>query len=226
MEHIGKLLGSLDRGKAIPSRRIIEPEFELTLADKREELRKSMGVSSMDNTFEALKPWPGTEEALAAFKALASGETNWKMLLVYGGVGNGKTHFCEATAIALYKRGLFCRVMTMDRMMRMLKESIGSDRQISFDELVGNYSSGSLILDDVAGTEWEFEQLEKIIRVRYRENLFTILTTNLDLKELPERIVSRFRDPEKGRVILNQGEDYRPEKGRGVSKDATPSKDS
>lgn len=214
MEHIGKALGNLGRGKAIPSQKTIEPEPELTLEEKREELRRSLGVSSLDNTFEALKPWPGTEDAVAAFKALASGETEWHMLLVYGGVGNGKTHLCEATALTLYKRGLFCRVMTMDRMMGALKECIGSDRNISFEELLSNYSSGRLILDDVEGTEWEFEQLEKIIRVRYRENLFTILTTNLDLKELPERIVSRFRDPEKGRVILNQGEDYRPEKGR------------
>ena len=30
---------------------------------------------------------------------------------------------------------------------------------------------------------------------------------------IPERIVSRFRDPEKGRLVLNQGEDYRPQKG-------------
>jgi len=177
-----------------------------------------MGVSSLDNTFEALKPWPGTEKALAAFKALALGESEWHMLLCYGGVGNGKTHFCEATALALYKRGLFCRVLTMDRMMGTLKECIGSDRYISFEELLSNYSSGPLILDDVEGTEWEFEQLEKIIRMRYRENLFTILTTNLDLKELPERIVSRFRDPEKGRLILNQGKDFRPLKGQKEAK--------
>lgn len=150
---------------------------------------------------------------MAAFKALASGETKWQMLLCYGGVGNGKTHFCEATAIALYKRGLFCRVFTMDRMMTALKQCMGPDRYISFEELIDNYSRWPrLIVDDVAGTEWELQQLEKIIRLRYRENLFTILTTNLDLKELPERIVSRFRDTEKARLILNQGEDYRPMK--------------
>lgn len=193
---------------------MLEPE--LTLEEKREELRKSLGVESLDNTFEVLKPWPGTEKAVAAFKALASGKTKWKMLLCYGGVGNGKTHFCEATALTLYKRGLFCRVLTMDRMMGALKECIGPDRQNSLEELLRHYCQADrLILDDVAGTDWEFEQLEKIVRLRYRENLFTILTTNLDLQDLPERIVSRFRDPEKGRLILNQGADYRPEKKEG-----------
>lgn len=45
--------------------------------------------------------------------------------------------------------------------------------------------------------------------VRYREHLFTIMTTNRDLTELPERIVSRFRDPDVGMVVLNEGADYR-----------------
>ncbi len=216
MERIGKALGSFDRGEAIPNQKTIEPEPSVpTLEEKREELRKSLGISSLDNTFEVLKPWPGTEKAIAAFKALVSGETEWRMLLCYGGVGNGKTHFCEAAALTLYKRGLFCRVLTMDRMMGALKECIGSDRQISLEELLRNYCySHWLIIDDVAGTEWEFEQLEKIIRVRYREHLFTILTTNLDLTELPERIVSRFQDPDIGRVVLNSGGDFRRQKAK------------
>lgn len=214
MERIGKVLDSLGRGTAIPGQRIIEPELELTLEEKREELRRSLGVSSLDNTFEALKPWPGTEKALAAFKALASGKTDWRMLLCYGGVGNGKTHFCEATALTLYKRGLFCRVLTMDRMMGALKECMDPGRQNSLDQLLHNYCyADRLIIDDVTGTAWEFDQLEKIIRVRYQERLFTILTTNRDLTELPERIVSRFSDSEKGRLILNEGEDYRRLKG-------------
>jgi len=105
--------------------------------------------------------------------------------------------------------------------MGALKECIGPERQNSLEELLRNYSyADRLIIDDVAGTDWEFEQLEKIIRSRYREHLFTILTTNLDQDQLPERIVSRFRDPEKGRLILNKGEDYRPEKGQMKSQEA------
>lgn len=213
MEHIGEILGSLDSGKPIPSLKIIK----LTLGEKREELRKSLGVSSLENTLENFKPVAGTEKALAAFKALVGGKTNWKMLLVYGGVGNGKSHLCEATAIALHKKGIFCRVMVMDRMMGVLKECIGSNQ--SLEELLNNYCHAErLIIDDVEGTVWEFEQLEKIIRVRYRENLFTILTTNRDIKPnpqnpqepfIPERVVSRFRDPDVGRVILNSGADFR-----------------
>lgn len=214
------MLQNLSRDTDTPHQN--EPEPELTLEEKREELRKSLGVSSLDNTFEALMPWPGTEKALAAFKALASGETEWKMLLCYGGVGNGKTHFCEATALALYKSGLFCRVLTMGKMMGALKECMDQGSQNSFEDVLRHYCQADrLIVDDVEGTVWEFEQLEKIIIARYRENLLTILTSNCDIKAdplhpeipfIPERIVSRFRDREKSRLILNQGEDYRPEK--------------
>ena len=186
----------------------------LTLEEKREELRRSLGVASLDNTFGNFKPASGTGKALAAFKALALGKTDKPLLLCYGGVGNGKSHLCEATAIALYKRGLFCRVLSMARIMGALKGCIRSESPLALEELQRNYCyADRLILDDVgmggSGSEWEFRQLEEIVVVRYRERLFTIFTTNRDPTELPERIVSRFRDPDVGRVVLNEGADYR-----------------
>lgn len=217
MEHIRKTLDNLEKETTIlPT--ALDPE--LTLTEKREQLRQSLGVASLDNTFDNFKPVAGAEKALAVFKALASGKTTWKMALCYGGVGCGKTHLCEATSIELYKQELFCRVMTMDMIMVALKECMDSHQ--SLDALLRRYSYAErLIVDEVDGTDWEFEQLEKLIRVRYRENLFTILTTNLDIKAnpqnlrerfIPERIVSRFRDQEKGRLVLNRASDYRPQK--------------
>lgn len=222
MEHVKETLGNFDRGEAIPDRKItdLEPvEPEKTQEEKREALRKSLLVASLDNTFENFKPAAGTEEALATFKDLAEGKTEWKMLLCYGGVGNGKTYLCEAAAIELYKRGLFCRVLTMARVMRALKECMRPEPRFSYEELINNYCyADRLIIDDVgmggSGSEWEYGQLEEIIVVRYHERLFTILTTNRDLTELPERVVSRFRDPDKGMIVLNQGEDFRQLKGK------------
>jgi len=218
MEHIGKILGSLDREKPIPDQKIESESGELSLEEKREELRKSLGVASLENTFKNFDPVSGTEKALAAFKALASGKTEWKMLLCYGGVGNGKTHLCEASAITLYERGLFGRVTTMAQIMRALKDSMRNEFSIPYSALLDRFCyADRLIIDDVgmggSGSEWEFGQLEEIVVVRYRERLFTILTTNRDLTELPERIVSRFRDPDVGRVILNSADDYRRLKG-------------
>jgi len=219
VEHISEALQNLSPGAPTQNQKIIEPEpDELTLEEKREELRKSLGVSSLENTFRNFKLMPGTEKSLAAFKALAEGTTNKRMLLCYGGVGNGKTYLCEATAITLYKRDIFCRVMTMARIMRALKQCMGLEPLAPYDELLDRYCHcGHLIVDDVgmggSGSDWEYGQLEEIVVARYRERLFTIMTTNRDLSELPERIVSRFRDPDVGSIILNQGEDFRRLKG-------------
>jgi len=190
----------------------------ITWEQRREELRKSLGVSSLNNTFANFKLVKGTEKALAAFKALAEGLTKWKMLICYGGVGNGKSHLCEATAITLYRRGIFCRVMTMARIMRALKQCMGPEPLAPYDELLDRYCHcGHLIVDDVgmggSGSDWEYGQLEEVVVARYRERPFTIMTTNRDLTELPERIVSRFQDPDVGRVVLNDGADYRRLKG-------------
>ena len=223
MTHISEVLASLSREASTQSQKNSEPvpwhiyvplSVELTLEEKKERLRKSLGISSWNNTFESFRPVPGTEEALAAFKALAEGTANIPMLLCYGGVGNGKTHLAEAAVIALNQRGIFSRVMTMARMMRALKQCMRPDAQTAYDELIERYCRcGYLILDDVgmggSGSEWEFGQLEEIVVARYRERLFTIMATNLDLKDLPERIVSRFQDPLIGTVVLNEGADYR-----------------
>lgn len=223
------MLQNLSRGQTTQNQRTTEPpDDEPTLEERRERLRRSLGISSLENTFANFKPVKGTEKALAAFKTLAQGKPRRKMLLCYGGVGNGKTHLCEATVIALYKSGIFCRVLTMARIMRALKESMGREAMATYDELLEGYCYAQhLIIDDVgmggSGSEWEFGQLEEIIVARYRERLFTILVSNLDIKPepnypkipfIPERIVSRFRDPDMGMVILNQGADYRRLKGQ------------
>lgn len=137
------------------------------------------------------------------------------LLLCYGGVGNGKTYLCEALALEWYRRGIFCRVFTMGDIMRTLKSAIRAENgMFSLDVILDNYcKSAHLIIDDVgmggSGSNWEFGQLEEIIVYRYRERLVTVMTTNRDLKELPERIVSRFYDPEIGCVVLNDAPDYR-----------------
>jgi len=233
VEHIGKVLERLGHEIPTQNQKTIEPEPDApTLEQRREELRKSLGVSSLENTFENFKPVAGTQKALAAFKALAEGKARWKMLLCYGGVGCGKSHLLEATAIALYKREVRCRVSTMARIMQALKHAIECDKHGNegkpwepYDNRLTRLCNMShLMIDDVgmggSGSEWEFGQLEEIVVARYRERLFTILTTNRDLTELPERVVSRFRDPDVGRVVLNSGDDFRRLKG-GVSREKT-----
>ena len=104
--------------------------------------------------------------------------------------------------------------MTMTKIMRTLKTAGRPPSRSSLDEVIDRYCyAPCLVIDDVgmggSGSDWEWGQLEEIVNERYRERLMTIMATNRDLDQLPERIVSRFDDAKVGTIVLNSGEDYR-----------------
>jgi len=140
------------------------------------------------------------------------------MLLIYGTWGNGKTHLLEAVSLNLWQRGYTAKVLTFPEFIGNLKNTFDNkDASPTFDEQIKSLSSRPyLLLDDVGSagsfTPWSLAQLERVMLARYRDNLFTVITTNLDYEKLPDFIVSRFSDTEKGRIVLNSGEDYRPHK--------------
>lgn len=192
-----------------------EAEKEETKEEKIEKLRIGLGLSSVRHTFENWKHLHGTEKCYKAFLAMAEGK-HQPMLLMAGGVGNGKTYLCEALAIALYRKGIRCPVNLWAELRRQLLQAMHrpNPRKMNYDDLFESIRKRErLIIDDVGmgskGTDWEMSELEDIINYRYRENLFTVLTTNRTLEELPERIVSRFFDPEVSEVVINDGIDYR-----------------
>ena len=106
-------------------------------------------------------------------------------------------------------------MLAMSSIMRLLKASMQPEGNLpTLDSLLNQFEIAErVIIDDVgmggSGSSWEYGQLEDIVCYRYRERLMTVLTTNRDLKELPERIVSRFSDTDVGLCVLNEGTDYR-----------------
>ena len=121
---------------------------------------------------------------------------------------------CEALAKAL-KVG----VVNWPEEIRTLKRRMNPDEWgvVTYDSTFRRMQRfWCLILDDVgsgaSSTDWAWRELEDLIDYRYRNNLITVITTNLNLKDFPDRIVSRFRDGEKSRLILNESPDFRPRK--------------
>lgn len=163
----------------------------------------------------------GFEPTLKAFQELASGQSQWYMLMVYGGAGNGKTKCCEAMVIAMYDRGIKVKREKWSDIIRFTLRAFFNNRrenQPSYEEQFAMVRSKKyLIIDDVGmgstGGNWEWGELEDIVDYRLEHKLFTTITTNLDLKELPPRIVSRFRDVSRCRLICNEAVDQRPIKG-------------
>ncbi|KKL47898.1 hypothetical protein LCGC14_2330980, partial [marine sediment metagenome] len=185
----------------------------------------------LNHTFESFdRKWKGTEKAFVAARALGEGTTNLPFLLLYGGIGNGKTYLVEAIIIAFGKRNIVSRYQTAAEFFDYLKEGIQAEYgQPDVAELTRQFSNIPIfILDDLGveyGTDWEWSRLEMIIDYRYRFRKITIVTTNKDivgkmeggkyipgLRDKSERILSRFSDPEVSQLVLNKGLDYRQRK--------------
>lgn len=192
-----------------------------------ESYAQKKGVSKF-NSFDTFNPVLGAETTLEAFRDIAFNEEAPPLLFVYGTTGNGKTHLCEATVIELSKRGIDCRLWAVADLISKLKQSIPEN---TTELLMGSLKKWpALILDEWGlnyGSEWEEQKLEEIVIARERGELITIITSNLEPPapgeevkkgQIPERIVSRFRDRTQARLIANQAPDYRSKKKARKSK--------
>ena len=166
------------------------------------------------HTFENFKNVPGTESLVSSFQKVLVGPRF--MLLIYSGVGNGKTHLLEASAIELFKQGKFTRVMLFTQMLSTLKMSI-SNPEMNYESILANYCYGDrLIIDDIGagGSDTEFgdKVLDSIVCARYGRELLTIMSTNRDIENLPERVISRLKDKSTSFLLYNRAADYRGRK--------------
>ena len=121
-----------------------------------------------------------------------------KGLLLFGGVGVGKTYASACIANALIDKGIPCLMTNFSRLVRTV-EGLREGRQEFIDEL-NNYDL--LVIDDLASernTEYMQEFVMQIIDERDRSGLPIIVTTNLTSQELKsptdiqkQRIYSRL----------------------------------
>lgn len=199
-----------------------EPDYSRTVRCRHcmtpEQIRSSLGVSSLDSTFANFKVVKGTEDAYRAAMLIAGMKTDWKLLMIYGTWGCGKTHLLEAIALEIWGKGYGVKIQTFPDFVARLKGTFDKTTEpgdTSFNTLMANLCTMPyLLLDDVgtAGsfTPFSLDQLERIMLTRYRDNLLTVITTNLDYANLPDFVTSRFSDSEKARIVLNEAPDYRP----------------
>lgn len=154
---------------------------------------------------------PGIKPLVSAARNVIAGKRS--IACFYGGVGNGKTHILEASSIELYKVGKFARVVNFGAFLSVLKSCIGNPEK-NYDEILMRYEFGErLILDDVGAagsdTEYGLRILEDVIVARYGRRLMTLMTTNMDITKLPERVLSRLQDQSLCYLVNNKAEDYR-----------------
>lgn len=179
----------------------------------RENARRSITGEMARQTFDNFAPVPGAEKALKAAKTLASGEAGFVWLLIYGRPGNGKTHLCNAIVRAVRDRGLEARQIFAADFFSLLREAIRDNKT---DEMLRRFKNTQfLAIDDYGveyGSDWERAKMDELMTSRFATAKVTVLITNKDLADLPERVRSRFQDRLMARVCHNTAPDYRGQK--------------
>lgn len=158
-------------------------------------------------TFESFKPRgrPGIGERQAnslqvAYNQARHHAENLKgWLFLQGGAGCGKTHLAAAAANYAVDLGVPTLFLTVPDLLDTLRASYDSE-DTTFEQRFEEIRAAQLLVLDDFGTQnasgWAREKLFQIMNYRYINKLPTIVTTNLMLTEIDERIRSRLADPE------------------------------
>jgi len=171
-------------------------------------------------TFENFKPsgrvglWPAQLDSLVqAFNQAQQFATNLKgWLLLQGTYGCGKTHLAAAIANFAVGLGVPTLFITVPDLLDSLRMAYGSEETTYEERFEQIRSAHLLILDDFGtqnATQWAQEKLFQIINFRYINKFPTVITTNMPLAEIEDRIHSRLIDPELVTRVKITAPDYR-----------------
>lgn len=124
---------------------------------------------------------------------LASGEPQGRAVVLYGSVGTGKTGLAIAALRELHLAGKRVRYGTVPDLLDGLRPKRDEQKydEVSMHDL---QRIRVLLMDDIGvekATEWQAETIYKIINGRYERELPTIVTTNVKLPDLRNRIGER-----------------------------------
>ena len=113
-----------------------------------------------------------------------------------GGVDVGKTHLAIAVARRWLARSRPAKFSLVPKLLDELREGYRPDAQIDYTARFDVFCNADLlILDDLgmeSPTRWAQEKLDMIIDHRYINGLPLMITTNLGVRGLPERMASRL----------------------------------
>jgi DNA replication protein DnaC len=133
-------------------------------------------------------------------------------LLLQGGYGCGKSHLAAAIANFAVGMGVPTLFITVPDLLDTLRFSY-QDPESTFEERFDEIRRAALLILDDFGTQnatpWAQEKLFQIINYRYVNRLSTVVTTNLAMDEIEERIRSRLMDPELVTAVYIVATDYR-----------------
>ncbi len=152
-------------------------------------------------SFDSFVVGPGNEFAKSAALAVANapGKTKFNPLLIYGGVGLGKTHLLQAVGnlILTNKNDLRVAYSSSEEFYLNFIDAIKTNTTRKFSDSFK--SAGLLLIDDIqflSGKESTQEEFFYIFNTLYQNQHQIVLTSDLppnSLKGLQDRLISRFQ---------------------------------
>ncbi|MGL5151413.1 MAG: ATP-binding protein [Clostridium sp.] len=123
-------------------------------------------------------------------------------LIIYGNPGCGKTYGVCCIANYLLAKGVPTICISINGILDRIKSTYDPYGREEEESIIRSFSSADFLIIDDLGTElkneWTSSRVYRIIDGRYRNNLPTIITTNLTLKDIrnryDERVYDRIRE--------------------------------
>ncbi len=141
-------------------------------------------------------------------------------LLLYGNAGNGKTYATCCIANYLMSREVPVIACGINAILQRIQSTYNSYGKEGESNIIRSFTNADLLIIDDLGveqsTEWAITRIYNIIDSRYRNNLPTVITTNLELVDIEKKYGKRTYDRllEMCTPVLNEGKSIRREKGK------------
>jgi DNA replication protein DnaC len=125
-------------------------------------------------------------------------------LILCGTSGCGKTHIAAALANRCLERGWPALFMVVPDLLDHLRAAYQPSSEVGYDRLFEQVRNAPLLILDDLGTQsatpWAQEKLFQLINHRFNARLPTVVTTNVPLSQMDERLCTRLTDPSLARV--------------------------
>lgn len=176
-----------------------------------------------DKTLDKFFPNDEQQNAYNQARRFAENPEGWLVLL--GSYGSGKTHLAAAIGNRRLELGEPAVFIVVPDLLDHLRAAFSPESEITFDDLFESVRNAPLLILDDLGTQtttaWANEKMFQILNHRYMMKLPTVITTNVPLDHLGDRLASRMVDGELSSVVAIDAADLRAARDR-PTRDAPP----